>query len=322
MFLIECFLKETSPAKRKCGEGVGIARVRLGNRTYHTWLSVVSCQTASGFGVLHSCQQASRAWGNTQAKTLDPTGRVRYLLTKNTPLCIIRTNMAHGIFITGTGTEIGKTVIAGGLAASLKQSGTNVGVMKPISSGDTADAQFLKHAAQVDDALSSINPIYLRHPLAPSVAARIENREIDLPCIETAFAALQQKYDFVIVEGVGGIAVPIQDDFLVAHLISRLQLPVLIVAEAGLGTLNHTLLTVAFAQQFGLQIAGIVLNRLSPEAAGLAEATNPVEIEKLTNIPVIGVVPYEKRLDTAYPDPVFLADFMNQHIAWRKLGIL
>lgn len=213
-------------------------------------------------------------------------------------------------------------VIAGGLAASLKQSGTNVGVMKPISSGDTADAQFLKHAAQADDELSAINPIYLRHPLAPSVAARIENREIDLPCIETAFAALQQKYDFVIVEGVGGIAVPIQDDFLVAHLISRLQLPVLIVAQAGLGTLNHTLLTVAFAQQFGLQIAGIVLNRLSLEAAGLAEATNPVEIEKLTNIPVIGVVPYEKRLDTAYPDPVFLADFMNQHIAWRKLGIL
>ena len=230
--------------------------------------------------------------------------------------------MAQGIFVTGTGTEIGKTVIAGGLAAALKQSGTNVGVMKPISTGDTADAQFLKHTAQVDDTLASINPIYLRHPLAPSVAARMENRDIDLPCIETAFAALQQKYDFVIVEGVGGIAVPIQDDFLVAHLISRLRLPILIVSQAGLGTLNHTLLTVAFAQQFALQIAGIVLNRLSQEPVGLAETTNPVEIEKLTGIPVIGVVPNEKRLDTAYPDVTFLAEFMNQHIAWRRLGIL
>ena len=230
--------------------------------------------------------------------------------------------MAHGIFITGTGTEIGKTVIAGGLAAALKHAGTNVGVMKPIGSGDTADAQFLKHAAHVDDELAAINPIYLRHPLAPSVAARIENREIDLSCIETAFAALQQKYDFVIVEGVGGIAVPLRDDFLVVHLIHQLRLPILIVAAAGLGTLNHTLLTVAFAQQFGLQIAGIVLNRHTPAAAGLAEATNPVEIEKLTDIPVIGVVPYEKRLDTDQPDPAFLADFMNQHIAWRKLGIL
>ena len=230
--------------------------------------------------------------------------------------------MERAIFITGTGTEIGKTVIAGGLAASLKQSGTNVGVMKPIGTGDTADARFLKHAAQVDDELSVINPIYLRHPLAPSVAARIENREIDLSHIETAFSELQQKYDFVIVEGIGGIAVPIQDDFLVVHLISRLQLPILIVAQAGLGTLNHTLLTVAFARQFNLEIVGIVLNGLSPETAGIVEATNPVEIEKLTGVPVIGVVPYEKRLDTAYPDVTFLAEFMNAHIAWRKLGIL
>ena len=235
---------------------------------------------------------------------------------------IIENSMTHGIFITGTGTEIGKTVIAGGFAASLKALGTNVGVMKPISTGDTADARFLKHAAQVDDALSLINPIYLRHPLAPAVAARMEEKEIDLSHIETAFAKLQRKYDFVIVEGVGGIAVPIQDDFLVVHLINTLQLPILIVAQAGLGTLNHTLLTVGFARQFNIQIAGIVLNGLRPELAGLAEATNPLEIERLTGVPVIGVVPYDKKLDTAYPDVTFLAEFMNQHIAWRKLGIL
>ena len=229
--------------------------------------------------------------------------------------------MAQSIFVTGTGTEIGKTVIAGGIAACLKDSGIDVGVMKPISSGDTADAEFLKHTAQVDDDLSTINPIYLRHPLAPSVAARIEDREIDLSDIETAFATLQQKYDVVIVEGVGGIAVPIQDDFLVVHLINRLRLPILIVAQVGLGTLNHTLLTVAFARQFNLQIVGIVLNGLTPETAGIAEATNPVEIEKLTGIPVIGVVPYEEQLDTAYPDVTFLTEFMNRHIAWRKLEL-
>ncbi len=230
--------------------------------------------------------------------------------------------MTQGIFITGTGTEIGKTVIAGGFAASLKQSGTNVGVMKPISAGDTADARFLKHAAQIDDELPLINPIALRHPLAPSVAARIEERKIDLSHIDTAVAKLQQKYNFLIVEGVGGIAVPILDDFLVVHLINKLQLPILIVAQVGLGTLNHTLLTVGFARQFNIQIAGIILNGLRPEIAGLAEATNPLEIERLTDVPVIGVVPYEKKVDTAYPDITFLAEFMNQHIAWRKLGIL
>ncbi|MDE0424777.1 MAG: dethiobiotin synthase [Candidatus Poribacteria bacterium] len=235
---------------------------------------------------------------------------------------IIEHSMTQGIFVTGTGTEIGKTVIAGGFAASLKEAGTNVGVMKPISTGDTADAQFLKHAAQIDDELSAINPIFLRHPLAPSVAARIEEKEINLSDIESAFAALQRKYNFLIVEGVGGIAVPILDDFLVAHLINTLQLPILIVAQVGLGTLNHTLLTVGFARQFNIQIAGIVLNGLRPEIAGLAEATNPLEIERLTDVPVIGVVPYEKKLGTAYPDLTFLAEFMNQHIAWRKLGIL
>lgn len=227
--------------------------------------------------------------------------------------------MAQGIFITGTGTEIGKTVVAGGLAAALKDSGVNVGVMKPISTGNRADAAYLKHTAQVDDATSTINPIYLRHPLAPSVAARIENREIDVASIESAFAVLEKKYEFVIVEGVGGIGVPIQDHFLVAHLIRRLKLPILIVAEAGLGTLNHTLLTVAFAEQFSLQIEGIVLNSLSTEPPGLAEATNPVEIEKLTGVPVIGALPYEKQVDTPHPDVTFLTTFINRYIAWQKL---
>ena len=230
--------------------------------------------------------------------------------------------MTRGIFITGTGTEIGKTVIAGGLAAALKQAGTNVGVMKPISTGDTTDAQFLKHAAQVDDELAIINPVFLRNPLAPSVAARIENRDIDLHSVETAFATLGKRYDFVIVEGVGGIAVPIRDDFLVVQLIQQLQLPILIVATTGLGTLNHTLLTVAFAEQFNIHIAGIVLNGLRQETAGLAEATNPLEIEKLTGVPVIGVVPYEKQLDTPQPDVTFLSEIINQHVAWRKLGIV
>lgn len=226
--------------------------------------------------------------------------------------------MTRGVFITGTDTEIGKTIIAGGLAASLKQAGTHVGVMKPISSGDTTDAQFLKHAAQVDDALALLNPICLRHPLAPSVAAKLEGREIALSTVVEAFAQLKQKYNFLVVEGVGGIAVPLHGELLVADLICQLQLPILIVSHAGLGTLNHTLLTVAFARQFNLQIAGIVLNGMQPETAGLAEQTNPAEIERLTQVPVLGVVPFEKRVNTPHPDVTFLAAFINRHVAWRK----
>ena len=118
-----------------------------------------------------------------------------------------------GIFITGTDTEIGKTVVAGGLAAALKAAGVNVGVMKPIASGGierkghlvSEDAIFLKGAAQVDDALDLINPICLRPPLAPSVAAAIEGVSIDLRQIDEAFAELCQRHEFIVVEGVGGL---------------------------------------------------------------------------------------------------------------------
>ena len=141
--------------------------------------------------------------------------------------------MAKGIFVTGTDTEIGKTIISGGLAAALKASGVDVGVMKPIATGGqlsgpchregrakviSEDAIFLKHAAQVDDALELINPICLHHPLAPSVASKMEGVPIDLPKIEAAFDSLCKAHEFVIVEGVGGLAVPIQGNMLVADL--------------------------------------------------------------------------------------------------------
>ena len=224
-----------------------------------------------------------------------------------------------GIFITGTGTAIGKTVIAGCLAATLQHSGLNVGVMKPICSGDNLDAQYLKHSAQVDDPLTLINPIYLKHPLAPSVSARIEGKEIFINDIDIALNTLSEKYDFLIIEGVGGIAVPIKDDYLVAHLIHHIQLPILIVADIGLGAINHTMLTVSFARKFNLNIVGIILNQLQPEEAGFVERTNPQEIEKITQIPVIGVVPYEKRLDSPKPDRRFLVDFFNQHVDISKI---
>lgn len=225
-----------------------------------------------------------------------------------------------GLFITGTGTEIGKTVIAGCLAATLKHSGINVGVMKPICSGDNLDAHYLKHAAQVNDPLALINPIYLKHPLAPSVSARIQGKEIDIGEIDKAVNTLSKEYECLIVEGVGGIAVPIKDNYLVAHLIHHLQMPVLIIADAGLGTINHTMLTVSFAQEFNLKIVGIILNTVHPEEGGLVEQTNPHEIEKLTQVPVFGVLPYEKQLDCAEPDRSFMINFLNQHVDIKKIG--
>lgn len=224
-----------------------------------------------------------------------------------------------GIFITGTGTEIGKTVVAGGLAAAMNTDGVHVGVMKPISAGGVADAQFLKHAAQVDDPLTLVNPIQLEHPLAPSVAAKLENSAIDISTVISAYNHLKEKYDFLIVEGVGGIAVPITDEMLVVQLIQKLNLPVLIVAHAGLGTINHTILTVAFAKQHNLKIIGIVLNQPQPNTIGLAEQTNPSEIERITQIPVIGILPYDNRFNCQKTDVNLLADFFLNHVDLKKM---
>ena len=227
-----------------------------------------------------------------------------------------------GIFVTGTDTEIGKTVIAGGLAAKLKQTGANVGVMKPISTGDMTDAEYLKHAAQVDDPLDIINPVSLCHPLAPSVSANIEGKLVDMSQISKAYSILKQKYDYLIVEGVGGIAVPINDDKLVVDLIKYLGLPIIIVANAGLGTINHTMLTVEYARQHQITILGIVLNLFQSEKASLAELTNPIEIERVTQIPVLGVVPFDEQIDTPNPDADYLADFISKHIELAFLNFM
>ena len=231
-----------------------------------------------------------------------------------------------GIFITGTDTEIGKTVVAGGLAAALKAAGVNVGVMKPIASGGiehkrrivSEDAIFLKRAAQVGDGLDLINPICLRHPLAPSVAAEIEGVSIDLRQVDEAFAQLCQRHEFIVVEGIGGIAVPICEEVLVAHIAQRFQLPLLIVARPNLGTINHTALTVEFARFYSLEICGIVLNASQEESKGLAEETNPKELERLTHVPILGTVPFDERLQDNTPSPDFLSQFIGGHIDWRS----
>ena len=232
-----------------------------------------------------------------------------------------------GIFITGTDTEIGKTVVAGGLAAALKAAGINVGVMKPIASGGiqhkgsivSEDALFLKHAARVDDALDLINPICLRHPLAPSVAAEIEGVSIDLRQIDEAFAQLRRRHEFIVVEGVGGIAVPICEEMLVADMAQRFHLSLLIVARPNLGTINHTVLTVEFARSYNLEICGIVLNASQEEPKGLAEETNPKELARLTNLPILGTVPFDKQLQGDTPAPDFLSQFVGEHIDWTGL---
>ncbi len=199
-----------------------------------------------------------------------------------------------GLFITGTDTGVGKTILAAGLAASLKNSGIDIGVMKPVETGfsaRTSDAVFLKKMAGVKDSLDSICPYRFKNPLSPFTAAKIEKVSIRLERIARAYEGLLQNHQSLLVEGAGGLLVPITRQKMMADLALYLKLPILIISRTGLGTINHTLLSVEAARQRGVEVAGVIFNHLSPRM-GLAEKTNPSVMAHFLDVPILGEVPY------------------------------
>jgi dethiobiotin synthetase len=213
-------------------------------------------------------------------------------------------SLKPGIFITGTDTGVGKTLVAAGLALALRERGMKVGVMKPIATGCygsetrlvSQDAVFLMEAAETD-VPPLICPSRYRNPLAPNVAAAVEKKPVNLKQIRAAYEELQKIYDFVIVEGIGGLMVPIEKDYFVANMIRDFQLPVVVVSRASLGTINHTLLTLDAALIRGFDIRGIIFNRIPVANFSLAEITNPKIIHELTNIPILGSLPEMQDVD-------------------------
>ena len=212
--------------------------------------------------------------------------------------------MKHGVFIVGTDTAVGKTVVTAGLALTLKSKGVRVGVMKPIASGCkqvgktlvSDDAVFIMEAAE-NQFPSLTNPIRLKEPLAPLVAAEIEERRIDIQKVLFAFWELKKNYDYVIVEGIGGLLVPLSEGYFVVDLIKSLHLSTLVVGRISLGTINHTLLTIEALRARGIEIDGLILNGLNPHSSSLAELTNPKVIEKLGKVPLLGVLPQIEMLN-------------------------
>ena len=209
-----------------------------------------------------------------------------------------------GIFITATDTGVGKTVVSAGLALALKEQGMKVGVMKPIATGCygvdqrliSQDVVCLFEAAENEyPGLSS--PSRYRNPLAPSVATQIEKHEVDIKQILSAYEELQKHYDFIVVEGIGGLLVPIAKDYFVSNLIKDMNLPIVIVSRSGLGTLNHTLLTIDAAQIRGFEIRGIIFNRVPNINCSMADMTNPKVIHEITGLPVLGALPDIEGLD-------------------------
>jgi len=221
--------------------------------------------------------------------------------------------MNKGIFITGTDTGIGKTFIASGLLRAMKAMGVNACPMKPVETGcKTNRGKLIPHdtlelirASGKEEPLDIINPYRLKHPLAPSVSAELEKVIIKKKKILTAYKYLLKKYDITIVEGAGGIMVPVYKNYLFLDLVKDMRVPVIIVSRPGLGTINHTLLTIDSAKKRGINIIGVIINYASKTKKGLPEKTNPKVIEKLGKVPVLGVVPFSKNPTTPHIKRIF-----------------
>lgn len=228
-----------------------------------------------------------------------------------------------GLFVTATDTEVGKTYVASAIAASLKQSGRNVGVLKPVATGCvktreglvSEDAELLAAASDTDQPLDLICPNRYAEPLAPSVAARRAGRPLDYEAINRSIT-LAGRRDVWVIEGAGGVLTPLDEDHTLRDLIAAFALPAVVVATPKLGTINHTLMSIEALRTAGITVAGVVLNRYPTDTPGVAEETAAGEIERLGRVPILAIVPDEK-WTPPNPPPGVLSAFSR--IDWPRL---
>jgi len=206
-----------------------------------------------------------------------------------------------GLFITGTDTGVGKTLVASAIAHILSQAGHRVGVFKPIATGChpekgrlvSTDAKCLAKFASTQFPLNIINPVTYATPAAPIICATLENHPVDYGRIEDAYLQICEVCDFVIVEGIGGIRVPLSPNVDVLEIADQFGLPIVVVARATLGTINHTLLTVDAIRINRLPFAGVVISGLNPNSADPSEKTAPATIARVGDINMIATIPFD-----------------------------
>lgn len=236
--------------------------------------------------------------------------------------------MCRGIFITGTDTGVGKTIVSAAIIRALIKRGIKVGAMKPIETGCKktedreqktedrienlipSDGIFLREMAEMDDNIDLVTPLRFEYPLSPMVASDLEKKPVDLQRVFSAYKKLSKKYEFMVVEGAGGLLVPITKNskqsavssqqskkkylktYFVSDLIKDLQLHIIVVARPTLGTINHTLLTVNQALREGINVRGVIINYHNPSEDSIAEKTNPDVLRELCPVPLLVILPY------------------------------
>lgn len=220
----------------------------------------------------------------------------------------MRGNKIRAVFVTGTDTGVGKTVLTGLLARYLMEKGYDVISQKWIQTGGQGFPQDIgthlrlmkRNRRHVEKDTSRIAPYVFRFPASPHLAASMENRRIYPGRIKRDFRSLSKRHDFVIVEGIGGALVPFSKKQFVIDIAKELRLPVLIVAQNKLGSINHTLLTVEAVRKRKIPILGIVFNSSRDRGNNIILKDNPCIIKSLTGERILGMLPWSQDKDALY----------------------
>ena len=224
---------------------------------------------------------------------------------------LARDSRPRGVFITATDTGVGKTLVASALVMCLSQRGIDVGVMKPIETGVSlsakaqSDGARLRSAAGSHDPMADVCPYVFRLPVAPFSAAQAEGTTVQVATIKRTFRTLRQKHDLVVVEGVGGVYVPVTSSLNVSDIIYRMKLSTIVVGQSGLGGINHALLTLHALRQQKIPIVALVLNQCRPVATKKARAQEQSTVSllrRLAGVPVVGPLPYSPRVNQNWND--------------------
>lgn len=236
--------------------------------------------------------------------------------------------MGRGYFITGTDTNIGKTVVTAGLLAGFHNRGIKTAVFKPVVSGAmikdgqlvSQDIQFYLCTAQIDQLPKEICCYCFEPPVSPHLAAKMAGVKIRLSVIKQAFQHLTTMNQMVLVEGAGGLAVPVTGaDFTMADLARELRIPLILVTRPGLGTINHTVLTVEYAKGSGIAVKGIVVNGCPAEGLNQMEEDNVEMIKQMTGVPILGLLPRVNGLSVEESRPGNLIEVVSKQIDWHYL---
>lgn len=206
--------------------------------------------------------------------------------------------MTKGIFITGTDTDVGKTIVTAGIMHILRSNGYNATYFKAALSGALeekgniipGDTSFVSKVSKLNEDFNNITPYIYKRAVSPHLAAKLENNPIDINTIKEKYSHLKEKYDYIVAEGSGGIVCPLIDDengiYLLEDLIKDLNMDVIIVTRAGLGTINHTVITIKYIQSIGINVKGIIVNGYKDNVLC---NDNIRMIKKLVDVPILGI---------------------------------